>query len=413
MENNGVNQHDLNKIPNLFLLIGTNPLPNYVAAKLLWARDEENAKLYFVYTKDTKKYVDTLITELALRVCENLVLIDVEDESDTKKIYDMVRAEVQKLKNNGVTDEKIGLNYTGGTKTMAVHAYRAIRELAEEAQKTYLDARKLRMVIEKKGEKNEGFPTRDRLQLNIDTFLNLHQYSYRTKRGQPEKPRGVEGLKFPDLSRDIGVSDLRKKIYDWSYKNYRVEIENNEMLKGNEKEKAKSELPLPLPDLLSEHYANCRTVGEFSAARKLTPTEICKYFEGEWLEEYVLLALSDLFIKFSNYSFGIDVKAIRGTIRDFQIDDYAIKGYQLFAVSCNTGDKTDTLKYKLFEILVRARQIGGDEARVALVCGYNNPGCLENQLIEGWNLPDGMVRVFGNDDLPKLSEKLENWINNQ
>lgn len=412
MENNYAKQLRDYETPYLFLLIGTNPLPNYVAAKLLWDRDEENAKLFFVYTKDTKKYVDTLISELALKVCDNLVLIDVVDESDTKKIYDGVCAEVQKLKENAVNDKKIGLNYTGGTKTMAVHAYRAVREFAEESYKTYLDARSLSMVIEKEGEKDDRIPTRDLLEMNIDTFLALHSYEYKIENGRTKRPRSVDELRYPNLARDIAKNDLIEKIHDWSQRNYRS-IRYNENIQNNQKIEAYKALALPFPDLLKENYEDCSTVDEFSIKTGDKPEKVCLYFDGDWLEEYVLLALSGIKSDPKDYSCGIDVKPrpINGV--DFQIDDFAIKGYQLFAISCGTGKKRGDLKTKLFEVLVRARQIGGDEARVALVCGIEDPKCLQNELTQSWNLPDGMVRVFGKNEIPKLSNEFFAWIENQ
>src|SRR5262249_53537143 len=57
---------------------------------------------------------------------------------------------------------------------------------------------------------------------------------------------------------------------------------------------------------------------------------------------------------------------------NFEFDMAAVRGHQLFALTCSNRaeDKGSysALKHKLFEALLRARQIGGDEARVALVC---------------------------------------------
>lgn len=410
MENDNKNPLEPYRTPYLFLLIGTNPLPNYVAAQLLWAREKQNAKLYFVYTADTEKYVTTLKTELGLEVCEELILIDVKDESNTKKIFDGVYEEVQKLKNEGVDDDKIGLNYTGGTKTMAVHAYRGIRELSKGAHKSYLDARSLEMVIEREGEEDKREPTRDLLEMSIDTFLALHSFEYKIEKGKQIKPRNVDELLYPNLAKAIGESNLIEDIHDWSQNQYRRIKFDPQITKKKDRYEA---LELPLCDKLQEHYNGCTTIGEFTILQGWDPEKTCLYFDGDWLEEYVLMALNEINEKPNKYSCGIDVKPqpINGV--DFQIDDFAINGYQLFAVSCGTGKKRGDLKTKLFEALIRARQIGGDEARVALVCGIEDSLCLENELIESWNLPKGLVRVFGKNEIPSLSTELNCWINYQ
>ena len=58
------NEFDKFRTKHLFLLMGTNPLPNYVAAKLLLAPD---GCIYFVHTDETDKITDKLIETLIKR----------------------------------------------------------------------------------------------------------------------------------------------------------------------------------------------------------------------------------------------------------------------------------------------------------------------------------------------------------
>jgi hypothetical protein len=64
---------------------------------------------------------------------------------------------------------------------------------------------------------------------------------------------------------------------------------------------------------------------------------------------------------------------------------------------------------KLFEIAHRARQLGGDEARIGLVClAYGkNLTALKHQL------KDDHIEVFGNhnNNLEALEEDLREWFN--
>jgi hypothetical protein len=52
--------------------------------------------------------------------------------------------------------------------------------------------------------------------------------------------------------------------------------------------------------------------------------------------------------------------------------------------------------------------MGGDEARVALICCYDKPERIKKGFMS--QIPDDKVNVFGSGDLANLSEKLETWI---
>ncbi len=98
----------------------------------------------------------------------------------------------------------------------------------------------------------------------------------------------------------------------------------------------------------------------------------------------------------------------------FEFDVFAIKGYQLFGLSCTTSDDKDLIKLKLMEAFVRVRQMGGDEARVGLVVSSWNPtemSQFKNNLKESWKSESNQIEVFGKDDIKDLSEKLKIWFN--
>ena len=114
------------QVDHLFLLIGTNPLPNYVSARLL-ARDPQRTTIWFVHSKDTAKEHDTLQKSLQTEGFQSFQSIEV-DEASSIDIYNQIQQRARSL--HGV----IGLNYTGGTKAMAVHAYRACQNLNAQVQ---------------------------------------------------------------------------------------------------------------------------------------------------------------------------------------------------------------------------------------------------------------------------------------
>ncbi len=154
---------------------------------------------------------------------------------------------------------------------------------------------------------------------------------------------------------------------------------------------------------------------------KKYPKEICKWLEGVWLEDYVLQMLIEIqqkeerqiqqkeerLIDELGMSFNFPEKE-KEDIGHFEFDVAFLRGYQLFALSCTTDTEPGLCKLKLFEAYRRARQMGGDEARVALICCYDKPERIKKGFMS--QIPDDKVNVFGSGDLANLSEKLETWI---
>ncbi len=69
------------------------------------------------------------------------------------------------------------------------------------------------------------------------------------------------------------------------------------------------------------------------------------------------------------------------------------------------------LKRKLFEADVRARQIGGDEARTAVVCCADPKTVNAVELeVRGDMFLKGRIRVFGREHLKNLAGHIKKWI---
>lgn len=98
--------------------------------------------------------------------------------------------------------------------------------------------------------------------------------------------------------------------------------------------------------------------------------------------------------------------------RNFESDVLIIKGFQVFLISCiansRSKESSETKKH-LFEAYVRARQLGGDEARTAVVCLLDNSDAIETEMKRDW-LPIGGIRVFGREHLDQLATHLNSWI---
>lgn len=91
-----------------------------------------------------------------------------------------------------------------------------------------------------------------------------------------------------------------------------------------------------------------------------------KFLRGSWLEEWVASQVKATgLVAPEHLHVGINPKIQR---RPFELDVVAIHGHHLYVMSCTIDHAAPLCKSKLFEVAMRARQLGGDLARSALVC---------------------------------------------
>ena len=102
---------------DLILLIGTNPLPNYVVASHFLNVNPNLERVWLIYSE-----TNHLIGQQGTKNVDRYILRHLPQKA------------------------KVHLNYTGGTKAMAVHVYRALESDRRDATFSYLDARNHRLV---------------------------------------------------------------------------------------------------------------------------------------------------------------------------------------------------------------------------------------------------------------------------
>ncbi len=162
---------------HLILLVGTNPLPNYVVAKYFITNNLQLKKIWLIYSEKTSEVAERLGLLIGERGIDEFScpceLTQLSDIGCAKKISDEVTEHIlDKIK----PPEKLHLNYTGGTKMMGVHVHRTIREykeLTESAKSySYLDARDHTL---KDDEKNiiSGY-LRKEITITPEHLLRLH-----------------------------------------------------------------------------------------------------------------------------------------------------------------------------------------------------------------------------------------------
>ncbi|CAN5550312.1 hypothetical protein BH10CHL1_BH10CHL1_32920 [soil metagenome] len=431
---------------HLFLLIGSNPLPNYIAARLLLKPD---GKLYLVHSKDgeqrgTRTSTQNVAEALATLLHESYQIeastrIPV-DESNADDIYEKVTDALNALKARG----SVGLHYTGGTKAMAVHAYRAVENFGKSnSQQTvfsYLDAASMSLSITGSG-RSQLAPipldiwsrVSDGDEPSLSDLVKLH-------REQFDKTK-TEDQVLIEFAKELAIAcskpNIAKQWRDWcdrvlrgrSYNRQTKQWETIGARKANDQDwQAETKLKqltldLPVESILNEllqNYLGVAAGGKLTLeqARQLVGFEycadLCQWLDGEWLEYYVVECVRQCQqVDNEGRTLHDCLRSVRitgnSTQHDFELDVMAMSSYRFFGISCTTG--MDMTKLKLFEAIIRGRQLGGDEARVAIIAPISPEKAekYQREVNEDWQL-GAPIRVFGFSDLPKLTDKLKPWF---
>lgn len=315
---------------DLILLVGTNPLPNYVTAKYFLKNNEKLEKIWLVHseqnfearqesTKDLADSIKKVLKDELEKEGPNkkkINLVSLSDISSAKEIEKNIKEKlIKKIRGEGGS---IHLNYTGGTKSMAVHSYRTIeKEKVGKCSFSYLDAQASALKDDRKGALTE---------------------------------------------------DLRKEI--------KISLTDLVKMHGCEKKKDKRERETYMEEF-KRLLLECNTAEEFKVAKSESNKDY-----GPTLEEYVYEILNrkisaDEQLKKENIEIAKNwhVENTPGVgKKTFELDVILLNGYQVCGISCATtqggrewkGSEAECKK-KGFEVLHRVKQIGGDEAKAVLL----------------------------------------------
>lgn len=418
---------------HLILLIGSNPLPNYVAVYTLCP----TGKLHLLHSNSTEKTAEKFFHQFGPARCppENLRNLGA-DESNPQKVKQVIEAVLAGIPPN----ETIGLHYTGGTKVMSVYAYHTATNDKRPIIYSYLDAQNLEMVI---NEPQTGSDVRvfvgDTTQISVKELLDLHGIELsQVPKEQPRLNLGQEELVqlFQTLISTLQIygqewrewcdsqlrraAEARERIIQENHnqpQQWQEIVTYSQKFKSDGKLK-QVELPgspnlLPVRQIFAAQFpqASPWSLGELGKfcgfPNSKDMKSFAKWLDGEWLEDYTLWALQQLIEKGYNlYRPGMDYKALKP---EFQFDVAVTCGYQLFAFSCTTSTDKTICKSKLFEAYVRASEMGGDEAKAALVCCFKDADQLEAEMIREFKA-ETKIKVFGLNDLPDLKDRFKLWF---
>jgi hypothetical protein len=381
---------------NLMLLIGTNPLPNYVTAKLL---ANQNTRLHLLVTDEIIK------ADIHKRLVK-LLGREMEDESQYLPVPSSNPQEILHLVAERILlcQGSWGLNYTGGKKSMSTHAYQAMEQtMAARKQKcvySYLDADTLKLIINYADQQISPY-VHTYVKVTIQTILEMHG---RGLHGYHENPFHPEvGATLVEFSQD---HCNREKWREWANSNLK-RPDGGDL---NQTQAKSIRITENAPALIAGKTLD-ELCSEWNQIKN--PAEIAKWLHGSWLDDYIH-AEAKIAAETTEIHQVVSSLKPKG-LSEFEVDVVAMQGYRLFAISATTDDEKGLAKLKLFEVMVRARQMGGDEAKIALVTFSDNPKVIEKQAAEKFTLLRSdrritPVRVFGIKDLPDLATHLEIWF---
>ena len=362
----------------------------------------------------------------------------------------------------GVSDT--GLHYTGGKKTMSVHAYIAwiAKNNEDFTQASYIDAQKVVLLFD---DTKIKITLKNTPRVGFDILVDLHGITPATegKKGYKTSPAIPElATTMREIVKGFGIGKFRNNYWPPYIPFIRCDSSNNPIPPENEYRSGKEDIRKDdvktkglkrnaslnysmtgfneIKLFFDQHYKKTESSEPYTFSRFAadflgypenpiigTPggdklEKAFKLIDGEWLEEYTLKILQKIeeSVGLHDVIYDINMKkkskcpdTKKEITTCFQGDVACMRGHTVFFFSCTTSPVRGEQKHKLFEAQVRAQQMGGDHARYALVCLSNSGevAALKNEVKESWDAPD-YVEVFGWDAvMGNFAEALTKWIN--
>ena len=388
----------------LILLVGSNPLPNYVVGSYLMNKKRKDKEkmpvpdtIILVHSDKTKIFAEKLNYEF--KKLADIQYIDLKNKENDPECIKNKLINFLKSKNN---ISSLHLNFTGGKKTMAVYSYMAVYDYAKEkAIFSYLDPDKHRLVLQD----GRHFPAmhdlRDDVLLNIQTVLELHDMKIINEgEDEPLYKKIISDSQFDEFIK-MAVEKYYNNDRSWftKFASFRNQFIRGASLSIREKWRKKECDPQVIESANKKGFFAGFTLkfpffNNFFINDQYDISKADKFFTfhefitGKWLEDFVLVTLQKL-----KQKGNIEVEEIKKGVeahyadRKTEIDVIVIKGYEMFLISCTTSQEISFVKQKAFEALYRAEQVGGEHAKVVVVSlMYFKPTAIpftqENNLVQ-------------------------------
>jgi hypothetical protein len=435
------------RVHHLFLLVGGNPLPNYVAARLLCRDGGTIHLLHSVGSGPGAPALPRGTEAVAERLQQALKKTDLNlqfsfipvDENDGRSISAALSKDLGEI-----SDGRIGLNFTGGTKAMSAYAFMTFKDHFNDMQNnhwvSYMDAETPAFYFDYgTGRTQQVDISKDDLQIDIKTHTLLHLGAEPIVDPEPWPPTDLR-KQLLDALVEIHSSERSSwRFKSWLAANFNATLDIRDLVWEGDA------CPADLKNILSDYLTNNtlrdkatnflaafespsnRLQQEWKKYNPKTkdadlPWELIKMWFGSlWLEDYAFSQVREL----QKEGLVFEVGNIHTqSLPRFEADVVATAGHRLFLISCGTSavyikEKSGTdvfsvpqkdLKLKLFEAKIRAKQLGGSEASVGLVCLLpRGADSLAEEVKDPWRSPME-TKVFGMPSLRRLKGELSKWI---
>ncbi len=414
--------------PNaLILLVGTNPLPVWVAFEALGGLEGRWQRTILLHTAETEK--------ISIRLRKRMEKFGVAAQAksinavEPVEIRNATRETLAKLDDGGIRSAH--LHYTGGTKAMGVHAHEALRAWKADrnnwqAETSYLDHQRHR-IMTSNGDVLIG-DAREKVRLEITDIAELHDFTSlepicdEVKKPPPDENPPTEAAVV------LGNSFFDDRIWE-NFKNWKngVKGKNDPVVVIDKRDSHLKATAWPfskdpqlenVPELLNREFAGGQPAWknhQFDATDPAVAKRMGGFLNGTWLELYVFACLRKALeeIGRGGYRLYHSVSVQRDPNQKcFELDVVALLGYQMVAVSCKTSGSEKAAKLAGFEVRVRSQQLGGDEAKGLLVCAHDRddkgqdvPLRIQEELQQDTGVPTAPVKVWGRTTWGRLPEK--------
>ncbi len=389
---------------SLIVTVGSSPLPVVVSVLYL-----EPTRVFLVYTPDVSRVVRRVCDHLGRKLpgCERN-LVEIPDHRSAARIH----ARLEGLK---ASCPSSGLNYTGGTKLMAVHTHRFWTDHGGKPRdasylggdgRLYFDDQTRDPVAGKDLPALSLAELRDlhfgdKLHKQADEHLDTKRLNLATRIWHIVCQDGFAAYRehLPPLYGENG--DINIKGYDLTCS---VKADWNAARKQNFEERSvfsKKDLS-GLFKMLGVEATDIDGFGrwmdgEAYEGKAKTRLEYAQWLWSGWLEVW----LADRLAKAQNEDSTALFDEVHQSVRvgkepdDFEMDVVAVHGYRTFLFSCTVDHKNYLVKSKHFEAAQRTDRIGGEHARAAVVCLHKKPHeVLRTVQEEHWPGYD-TLRLFG------------------
>ncbi len=357
---------------DLVLLIGTNPLPNYVVAKYFLKNNSNLQRIWLVHTEErnwqrgTREFAQYLRGVLKEKLGSEVKHVKfnevaLSDAGLAKSIVEDIRSKLLEDFLQERNTRRMHMNYTGGTKAMAVHVYRALeQEVKDRCSFSYLDARKFTLIDDDTGDITGDL--REEIDISLNNLIKLH--GCRKEKREERKEKCTEE-KFERFREVVKINDY---------------AEFKEQIKGKN-------LGFCLERYVNEVLTKKAQEDEDFKRKNIT-------VEMNW-----------------------NIYNRDSSEKNFELDLIILNGYQVCCISCGTAlgrGHEEKLKLKGMEVIHRANQIGGDESRAVLVTCVDDVGVrrISDDLMRDTGSTEKKLKVLGKSHLQEdvLWQEIKEYI---